>query len=49
MEWNVADLFESVVDVLPPDRVALVCGDERRTYPELEARANRVAHHLRRD
>jgi acyl-CoA synthetase (AMP-forming)/AMP-acid ligase II len=48
MEWNVADLFESVVDALPPDRAGLVCGDERRTYPELEARANRIAHHLLR-
>jgi len=46
MQYNVADLFESVVDALPEDRVALVCGDERRTYRELEARANRIAHYL---
>ncbi|WP_031025708.1 acyl-CoA synthetase [Streptomyces sp. NRRL WC-3725] len=52
MEYNLADLFESVVDVVP-DREALVyldhpgTGSERRlTYAELDAAANRVAHHL---
>ncbi|MER8237132.1 acyl-CoA synthetase [Streptomyces sp. NPDC101490] len=52
MEYNLADLFESVVDVVP-DREALVyvdhpgTGEERRlTYAELDAAANRVAHHL---
>ncbi|MFM9370786.1 acyl-CoA synthetase [Streptomyces sp. Da 82-17] len=52
MEYNLADLFESVVDVVP-DREALVhvdhpgTGRERRlTYAELDAAANRVAHHL---
>ncbi|MFI1867929.1 acyl-CoA synthetase [Streptomyces jumonjinensis] len=52
MEYNLADLFESVVDVVP-DREALVCldlpgtGAERRlTYAELDAAANRIAHHL---
>ncbi|MEU2438864.1 acyl-CoA synthetase [Streptomyces rubradiris] len=52
MEYNLADLFESVVDAVP-DREALVCldhpgtGAERRlTYAELDAAANRVAHHL---
>ncbi|MHB9864115.1 acyl-CoA synthetase [Streptomyces sp. YIM S03343] len=52
MEYNIADLFESVVDVVP-DREALVyldhpgTGAERRlTYTELDAAANRVAHHL---
>src|SRR5262245_44830827 len=43
--FNLADLFESVVDAVP-DRVALVCGDRRLTYAELDARANRLAHHL---
>lgn len=52
MEYNLADLFESVVDVVP-DREALVyidhpgTGDERRlTYAALDAAANRIAHHL---
>ncbi|MFD7876542.1 acyl-CoA synthetase [Streptomyces sp. NPDC059766] len=52
MEYNLADLFESVVDVVP-DREALLyidhpgTGTERRlTYAELDAAANRVAHHL---
>ena len=37
--FNLADLFEVVVDAAR-DRLALVAGDERRTYAELEARAN---------
>ncbi len=52
MEYNLADLFESVVDVVP-DREALVyidhpgTGAERRlTYAELDAAANRIGHHL---
>jgi 3-oxocholest-4-en-26-oate---CoA ligase len=45
IEFNLADLFESVVDAVP-DRVALVCGDRRLTYAELDRRANRLAHHL---
>ncbi|MEU3458814.1 acyl-CoA synthetase [Streptomyces sp. NPDC006733] len=52
MEYNLADLFESVVDVVP-DREALVyidhpgTGAERRlTYAQLDTAANRIAHHL---
>ncbi|MFY0512782.1 acyl-CoA synthetase [Streptomyces anulatus] len=52
MEYNLADLFESVVDAVP-DREALLyvdhpgTGAERRlTYTELDAAANRIAHHL---
>ncbi|MER7761058.1 acyl-CoA synthetase [Streptomyces sp. NPDC097619] len=52
MEYNLADLFESVVDVVP-DREALVyvdhpgTGAERRlTYAQLDEGANRIAHHL---
>ena len=43
--FNLADLFESVVDAVP-DRLALVCGGRRLTYAELDRRANRLAHHL---
>lgn len=52
MEYNLADLFESVADAVP-GREALVyvdhpgTGAERRlTYAELDAAANRIAHHL---
>src|SRR5581483_8716455 len=45
VQFNLADLFEIVVDTVP-DREALVCGDRRLTYRELEARVNRLAHHL---
>lgn len=45
MEFNIADLFESVVDRIP-DRMALVAGGRRLTYAELDERANRLAHHL---
>lgn len=45
MEFNHADLFEGVADAVG-DRVAVVCGGDRLTYAELEAEANRLAHHL---
>ncbi|MDX2703261.1 acyl-CoA synthetase [Streptomyces sp. PA03-6a] len=52
MEYNLADLFESVADTVP-GREALVhldhpgTGAERRlTYAQLDAAANRLAHHL---
>ena len=45
MEFNLADLFEAVADAVP-DRVALIAGDRRLTYRELDERANRVAHYL---
>jgi acyl-CoA synthetase (AMP-forming)/AMP-acid ligase II len=45
MEYNLADLFESVADTIG-DREALVCGEARLTFAELDRRANRVAHHL---
>lgn len=45
MSFNLADLFEHAVDAVP-DRLALVCGPDRRTYAELEARANQAAHLL---
>src|SRR5439155_1435813 len=43
--FNLADLFEIVVDAVP-DRLALVAGEGRLTYRQLDERANRVAHHL---
>jgi acyl-CoA synthetase (AMP-forming)/AMP-acid ligase II len=45
VEWNVADLFEAACDAVP-DREALVAGEARRTYAELDRRANRLGHHL---
>lgn len=45
MEFNVADLMEGVADALP-EREILVVGEQRRTYAELDQRANRLAHHF---
>ena len=45
MSFNLADLFEYAVDAVP-DNLALVCGEDRRSYSELEARANQAAHLL---
>jgi acyl-CoA synthetase (AMP-forming)/AMP-acid ligase II len=45
VEFNLGDIFESVADTVG-EREALVCGDRRLTYAALEARANRLAHHL---
>src|SRR6516165_4012645 len=45
MEFNLADLFEAAVDAYP-EREYLVADGKRRTYAEMEARANRLAHHL---
>ena len=45
MEFNIADLIEAASDALP-DREVLVVGDKRRTYQELNERANRLAHHF---
>jgi acyl-CoA synthetase (AMP-forming)/AMP-acid ligase II len=45
MEFNLADLFEAAADAVP-DRAALIVDDQRRTFRELDERANRLAHHL---
>jgi fatty-acyl-CoA synthase len=41
--FNLADLFEIIVDACP-DRLALVAGDVRLTYRELDERANKFGH-----
>jgi 3-oxocholest-4-en-26-oate---CoA ligase len=45
MAFQFADMIEHTVDVVG-DRVALVCGGDRRTFAQLEERTNRLAHHL---
>jgi len=44
-EFNIADLFEMVVDAVP-DRDAIVCGDQRVTFRQLDERSNQLAHYL---
>ncbi|GHF69363.1 non-ribosomal peptide synthetase [Streptomyces mashuensis] len=55
VEWNdtgAAHTHDTVLDLFrattrrTPDATALVCGTDRLTYAELDARANRLAHHL---
>lgn len=46
-EHGVAGLFERQA-AAAPEGTALIAGDERVSYGELNARANRVAHHLAR-
>jgi acyl-CoA synthetase (AMP-forming)/AMP-acid ligase II len=41
-----ADLWELVAEQVP-EREAVVCGDRRITYAELDERANRLANHLK--
>ncbi len=43
--YNFADVWEMAADALG-DKEALVIGDQRRTYAQLEDRANRLANHL---
>ncbi|HVR95494.1 MAG TPA: condensation domain-containing protein, partial [Thermoanaerobaculia bacterium] len=43
---TLAAVFEEQVD-RTPDRLALVAGDRRLTFRELDVQANRLAHHLR--
>jgi acyl-CoA synthetase (AMP-forming)/AMP-acid ligase II len=45
MAYNLADFVEHTVDAVP-SRTALICGARTVTFAELEARANRLAHHL---
>lgn len=46
MTLNLATLFEAVAAAVP-GRPALVCGDRRQTFAELDRRADAVAHRLR--
>ncbi len=43
--FNLVDLFEQAVDEWP-DRTYIVDDHQRRTYRELDERANQLAHHL---
>ncbi len=45
IHFNLADLFENAVDHFG-ERDYLVCDGKCRTYAEMDARANRLAHHL---
>lgn len=45
MTFNLADLYESVTDTVP-DAPAIVAGERRLTYAELDERSSRLAHHL---
>lgn len=45
MARNFADLYEHAADAVP-DRLAVLEGPRRLTFAELDARANRLAHHL---
>ena len=39
IHFNIADLFEQVADKVP-QRDALVCGDDRLSFEQLDQRAN---------
>ncbi len=45
MEFNLADLFEAVVDAVG-ERTAVVAGPRRLSYDDLDERANRLANRL---
>jgi acyl-CoA synthetase (AMP-forming)/AMP-acid ligase II len=45
MEFNFADIYEAIADRVP-ERTALVTGDVRTTYAELDEMSTRLAHHL---
>ena len=44
MQFNLADMFESIVDACP-DNPALVCEQRRLSYSQLDERANRLANY----
>jgi acyl-CoA synthetase (AMP-forming)/AMP-acid ligase II len=45
LHYNLADLYECVADHVP-EREALVYGDRRLSFAEVDERATRLAHHL---
>jgi 3-oxocholest-4-en-26-oate---CoA ligase len=45
LQFNLADLFERVADAVP-ERVAVVCAADRRTYAQLDERSTMLAHVL---
>lgn len=45
MALNIADLIEHAIDTMP-DRVAIIAGDRKLTYAELEEQSNRLGHYL---
>jgi fatty-acyl-CoA synthase len=45
MQFNLADLWEAVVDAVPAAE-AMVCGERRLTFSAADDRINRLAHHL---
>jgi acyl-CoA synthetase (AMP-forming)/AMP-acid ligase II len=45
LQFNLADIFESVADAVA-DRDAVVVGDRRLTYAELDQRSNQLARHF---
>ncbi|MAV75237.1 MAG: hypothetical protein CL691_01265 [Cellvibrionales bacterium] len=47
MSFNIADVFELAVDHYAK-REYVVCDQQRRTYAEMESRANQLAHYLQK-
>jgi acyl-CoA synthetase (AMP-forming)/AMP-acid ligase II len=43
IQFNLADAFEAVAKAVP-DRVAIIFGEQKLTYAELDAEANKLAH-----
>jgi acyl-CoA synthetase (AMP-forming)/AMP-acid ligase II len=43
--FNIADLFEMVVDAVP-EREALICGDYRKTFKQFDDSATQLAHYM---
>ena len=46
-DLRIIDLFENQVKI-SPNKIALVCGDEKYTYKELEIKVNKLANYLRK-